>query len=194
MEKSNESRLETKESDAWSLRLATMEDIPELEVLIPLSVRKLQAATYTPAQIEAALGTVLGVDTQLIRDGSYYVAQAGSAIVGCGGWSRRRTLFGGDHVAVKDNSFLDPATEPARVRAFFVHPDWARRGIGRAILAQCEAAAAAMGFRKLELAATLAGVPLYTVGGFEPLETITVPLANGQAVPVVRMRKSLQVL
>jgi len=175
----------------WFLRLATIDDIPALEPLIQLSVRKLQAATYSPSQIEAALGTVFGVDTQLIHDGSYYVAQAGEAIVGCGGWSRRKTLFGSDHAPAKDDRFLDPAADPARVRAFFVHPDWARRGIGRAILAECERAAAAMGFRTLELAATLAGVPLYTAGGFTPVETIAVALANGETLPVVRMRKSL---
>jgi GNAT superfamily N-acetyltransferase len=176
---------------SWFLRLATLDDVPALEVLIPLSVRKLQAETYSGLQIEAALGTVFGVDRQLILDGCYYVAHDGPAIVGCGGWSRRKTLFGSDHSGVKDDSFLDPATEPARVRAFFVHPDWARQGIARAILAQCEAAAAAMGFRTLELAATLAGIPFYTVAGFAPLETIPVALANGETLPVVRMRKDL---
>ncbi|MGO9255171.1 MAG: GNAT family N-acetyltransferase [Bryobacteraceae bacterium] len=175
----------------WFIRLAALDDIPALEALIPLSVRKLQAETYSIAQIEAALGTVFGVDTQLILDGSYYVAQTGSAIVGCGGWSRRKTLFGGDHAPAKDDRFLDPAREPARVRAFFVHPAWARRGIGRAILAECEAAAAGMGFRTLELAATLAGVPLYAAGGFTAVESISVGLANGLILPVVRMRKSL---
>jgi GNAT superfamily N-acetyltransferase len=175
----------------WFLRLATLHDIPALDDLIPLAVRKLQAETYSASQIEAALGTVFGVDSQLIRDGTYYVAQAGGPIVGCGGWSRRKTLFGADHGPVKDDSFLDPLSEPARVRAFFVHPEWARRGIGRAILAECEAAAVRMGFRNLELAATLAGLPLYLAGGFVPVETLPVPLANGQTLPVVRMRKSL---
>lgn len=131
------------------------------------------------------------MDTQLIRDRSYYVAEAESALVGCGGWSRRQTLFGSDHGPVKDDSFLDPATEPARVRAFFVHPDWARRGIGRAILRECEAAAAAMGFRTLELASTLAGIPLYRACGFMPQEPIPVALGNGQMLPIVRMRKTL---
>ena len=175
----------------WFLRLATPDDIPALEVLIPLSVRKLQAATYSNSQIEAALGTVLGLDTQLIRDDSYYVVQAENLIVGCGGWSRRRTLFGSDHGPVKDDNFLDPAVDPARVRAFFVHPDWTRRGIGRAILAECEAAAARMGFRTVELASTLAGLPLYSASGYVEVEGIAVPLKNGQTLPVVRMRKSL---
>jgi len=175
----------------WALRLATLEDVAELEGLIRASARKLQAETYSAAQIEGALGTVFGVDTQLIRDGTYYAAQAGDRIVGCGGWSRRRTLFGSDQGPVKDDAFLDPASEAARVRAFFVHPEWARRGIGKAILEECESAARAMGFRRLELAATLAGIPLYTAGGFEALETIAVTLADGQTLPVVRMRKSL---
>jgi len=177
---------------SWSLRLATLDDVPALEVLIPLSVRKLQAATYRTSQIEAALGTVLGVDSQLIRDGTYYVAQVDGIIAGCGGWSRRKTLFGSHHSPVKDDSFLDPATEPARIRAFFVHPDWARQGIGRAILAACEGAAAGVGFRTLELASTLAGIPLYTACGYKSLETIQVPLRDGQTLPVVRMRKDLK--
>lgn len=168
---------------SWSLRLATPADIPALEALIPLSVRRLQASTYTSSQIEAALGTVLGLDTQLIRDGSYFVAQAGDAVVACGGWSRRKTLFGSDHTPVKDSNFLDPATEPARVRAMFVHPDWARRGIGRAILAECEAAAAAMGFRTLEMAATLAGIPLYTVCGYSPSRPSMCPSRTAKRCP-----------
>ena len=175
----------------FDLRLATLEDIPALRPLIALSARKLQAATYTTSQIEAALGTVLGVDTQLIRDGSYFIAESGNTIVGCGGWSRRKTLFGSDHSPVTDDRLLDPASEPARVRAFFVHPDWARKGIGRAILAECEAAAARVGFQTLELVATLAGVPLYLACGFRPLEEISVPLSNGEALPGVRMQKRL---
>jgi len=176
---------------SWSLRLATPDDIPALQALIPLSVRKLQAATYSSSQMEAALGTVLGLDTQLIHDATYFVAQTADAVVACGGWSRRKTLFGSNRSPVLDTNFLDPATEPARVRAMFVHPDWARRGIGRAILAECESAAAAMGFRTLEMAATLAGIPLYSVCGYTPLETIQVPLPNGETLPVVRMRKTL---
>ena len=176
---------------SWRLRLATFHDIPALEVLIPLSVRKLQAATYTSEQREAAIGTVFGVDRQLIRDGCYFVAEAEVGIVGCGGWSRRKTLFGSDHSTVKDDALLDPAVDPARVRAFFIHPDWARRGIGRAILRECEAAAAAEGFRSLELAATLAGVPLYEASGFTPVETVAVPLTNGDSLRVIRMRKNL---
>jgi len=175
----------------WTLRLATFDDLPALRVLIPLSVRTLQAATYTEAQREGALATVFTVDTQLIRDGTYYVAQADDAIVGCGGWSRRKTLYGGDHTAIRDDQFLDPTSDPARVRAFFIHPDWARRGIGRAILSECEKAAAAAGFRTVELAATLAGIPLYEATGFAAVEAIDVPLTNGEKLPVVRMRKGL---
>ncbi len=173
------------------IRVAAPEDIPALERLIPESVRGLQAGDYTPEQIEGAIGTVFGVDTTLIRDGTYFVASMGDELVGCGGWSRRRTLFGSDQVAQKDDAVLDPAVEPARIRAFFVHPRWARRGVGRRIAQACEEAAAAMGFSRLELAATLTGVPLYRALGFTETERIDVPLRNGSTLPVVRMVKPL---
>src|SRR5438067_821433 len=112
------------------VRPATDADIPALEQLIPASVRGLQASDYSAEQMEGAIGAVFGVDTALIRDGTYFVAETGSDVVACGGWSKRRTLFGSDHVSGKDDALLDPATEPARIRAFFVHPAWARRGIG----------------------------------------------------------------
>jgi GNAT superfamily N-acetyltransferase len=177
---------------SWSIRLATVGDAPLLEELIDQSVRKLQAPTYSDKQIEMALALVFGVDTQLIRDRTYYVAAAGNVIVGCGGWSRRKTLFGGDQAASRDDEFLDPASDAAKVRAMFVHPDWVRRGIGRAILGECEAAAAAAGFRTVELASTLAGVPLYEATGYVAVEPIAVPLADGESLPVIRMRKRLQ--
>ena len=177
--------------EQFTIRLATLEDIRALEALIPESVRALQADSYTTDQIEGALGTVFGVDTQLIKDGTYFVVEVDAKIVGCGGWSRRRTLFGSDSVAGKDDQWLDPASEPARIRAFFVHPAWARRGIGSAIMRQCEEAAANMGFCRLELAATLVGVPLYRAHGFESVEQIDVPLRNGQTLPVVRMAKRI---
>jgi GNAT superfamily N-acetyltransferase len=176
---------------AVELRLATPDDIPALEQLIPLSVRTLQAATYTPEQIEAALGTVFGVDRQLIRDRTYFVAEAEGRIVGCGGWSRRKTLFGSDHGPVKDDAWLDPASEAARVRAFFVHPAWARRGIGRNLLDACEAAAREAGFARLELAATLAGEPLYAGCGFSVVAQEDAPLPTGGTLPIVRMQKLL---
>ena len=134
----------------WSLRLAHEDDIPALEQLIPLSARGLRASYYSATQVDTALGTVFGVDRQLIRDGTYYVvehppspgsgATGGGELIGCGGWSKRKTLFGSDHQTNRDDAELDPATEPARIRAFFIHPDHARRGIGRAILDECEKA------------------------------------------------------
>ncbi len=169
------------------IRKARPEDIAALEWLIPLSVRSLQSRDYTPEQIEGALGTVFGVDQQLIRDGTYFVVEAAGAIVACGGWSGRKTLFGSDHIAGKDDVALDPAVDAARIRAFFVHPAWARRGIGSRIMEACEAEARAAGFRRLELVATLTGEPLYRAHGFEALEYLEVPLSNGARLAVVRM-------
>ena len=175
-----------------ALRVAAREDIPALDALIPRSTRELQAAYYSQAQIDGALGTVFAVDRQLIDDGTYFVVEAGDVILGCGGWSKRKTLFGGDHGRpANENALLDPEREPARIRAFFVHPQWARRGIGRRILDECEHAAAAAGFRTLELVATLAGVPLYAAGGFRAVEHFDIPLVNGSQMPVVRMSKTL---
>ena len=174
---------------SFSIRLARDEDIPALERLIPLSVRELQAATYSRAQMEAALGPVFGVDRQLIRDGTYFVVEDGDLIVGCGGWSRRQAVFGGDRERQGEDAALDPAREPARIRAFFVHPDWARRGIGRLILTRCEEAICAAGFREAVLVATLAGEPLYAANGFAVIERYEVPLAGGVMLPVVRMGK-----
>jgi GNAT superfamily N-acetyltransferase len=174
-----------------ALRLAEERDIPALEALIARSARALQAATYAPAQIEAALGTVFAVDTQLIADGTYYVALRADQIVGCGGWSRRRTLFGGHGAAsARDDSVLDPTRDPARIRAFFVHPNHARQGIGRLLLCACERAAIAARFRRLELVATLAGEPLYLACGFRAVERYHVTLHDGSSLPVVRMDKT----
>lgn len=165
--------------------------MPALEQLIPRSARALQKATYTPAQIEAALGTVFVVDETLIADGTYFVAERERAIVGCGGWSRRRTLFGGDHGGARDDALLDPAREPARIRAFFVHPAHARQGVGRLLMAACERAAREAGFGRLELVATLAGEPLYSAFGFRVVERYDLTLPSGLALPVVRMAKRL---
>ena len=171
------------------IRKAEFEDIPILEGLIPESVRALQARDYSPEQMEGALGTVFGVDRQLIRDGTYFVVEADSRIVACGGWSRRKTLFGSDHAPGKDDALLDPSVEPARIRAFFVHPAWARRGIGSLLMRTCEEAAVAEGFSSLELVATLTGEPLYRAHGFRAVERLDVPLPNGASLRVVRMRK-----
>ncbi|HEX4349585.1 MAG TPA: GNAT family N-acetyltransferase [Verrucomicrobiae bacterium] len=171
------------------LRLADEKDITALERLIPLSVRALQAAYYTPAQMESALGPVFGVDRQLILDGTYFVAAHENQIVGCGGWSRRKAMFGGDRNRVGEDALLDPAHDPARIRAFFVHPQWPRRGIGRSILGNCEAAILAAGFQKAELVATLAGEPLYAAYDYTVVERYEVPMSGGLVLPVVRMAK-----
>ena len=178
----------------FTLRLATDDDIPALHALIEASVRGLQAGDYTQAQIEGALGSVLGLDTQLIRDRTYFVAEALGAkgqtvLAGCGGWSKRKTLFGADRGPGREPELLDPATDAAKVRAIFVHPSFARRGLGSLMLARVEAAAAAAGFRRYEMGSTLTGVPLYLFKGYIEVERIGVPLKNGEALPVVRMVK-----
>lgn len=176
---------------SFSLRLANEADIPALEALIPLSVRGLQAATYSPAQMEAGLGPVFGVDRQLIRDGTYFVVESEGMIVGCGGWSRRKAVFGGDRDRKGEDAALDPMRDPARVRAFFVHPAYARRGIGRLILGRCEEAIQAAGFREAVLVGTLAGEPLYTACGYEIIERYDILLRGEMKLPAVRMRKCL---
>jgi GNAT superfamily N-acetyltransferase len=172
-----------------TLRQAVAADVPALRVLIDASVRGLQAADYSPTQIEGALQTVYGVDSQLIADGTYFVVEADSAIVGCGGWSKRKTLFGGDRWKEREDALLDPQRDAAKVRAFFVHPDWVRRGIGSMILDACERAATAAGFVRFEMGATLTGVPLYRARGYVALENLDVPLENGDSLAVVRMEK-----
>ena len=168
-----------------------MDEVPALEALIAASVRALSVGYYSSEQIESALANVFGVDTQLIADGTYFVAELDGQIVGCGGWSQRKTLFGGDQAKVGEDDLLDPTTEPARIRAFFVHPDFARRGIGKQIIAACEEAAAAAGFRRLELAATLSGEPLYLAVGYEMIERWEHSLPDNVTMPLVRMGKIL---
>jgi GNAT superfamily N-acetyltransferase len=174
------------------LRLAREADIPALEELIPHSVRWLQAEHYSPAQMEAALGPIFGVARQLIRDGTYFVVEAQGRIIGCGGWSKRKSLFGGDaHRTSGEDELLDPQRDAARIRAFFVHPGHARRGIGREILKACETALMATGFREAELVATLAGEPLYAAFGYTVTKRFEAPLKGGLSLPVVAMRKTL---
>jgi GNAT superfamily N-acetyltransferase len=178
-----------------SIRLASEADIPALHELIEASVRGLGAGDYAAAQIEGALGTVLGLDTQLIRDGTYFVAETcgqtaqGRKLVGCGGWSKRKTLFGADGGPGREPELLDPATDAAKVRAIFVHPDFARQGLGSLILATVEVAARGAGFRRFEMGSTLTGVALYRLKGYVEVERIAVPLGNGEALPVVKMVK-----
>lgn len=173
----------------WSLRLATAADETELRALIECSVRGLQTADYSQAQINGALGTLLGIDTQLIRDQTYFVVEVSGRIIACGGWSRRKTLFGSDGRADREDALLDPETDAAKIRAFFVHPDWARRGVGTAILAHCESAAEMAGFTRFEMGATLTGVQLYLARGYRVLDRIEAPLPNGEVLPIVRMAK-----
>ena len=174
----------------WALRLARGEDIPQLERLIERSVRELQAPYYSTAQMDGALGTVFGVDRQLIRDETYFVVEHEGALLACGGWSKRQSLFGSDAARAKEDGLLDPRCQSARIRAFFVHPQYARRGLGRAILIACEQAIRAAGFQKIALVATLAGVDFYHAFGYGEVERYEIPLSNGQRLPVARMTKT----
>jgi GNAT superfamily N-acetyltransferase len=176
---------------APTLRLATAEDLPALRALIPDSVRALSLGFYTAEQIESAIVHVFGADTQLIADGTYFAAEAEGEVVGCGGWSRRRTLYGGDQMKDEEDPLLDPRIEAARIRAFFVHPAWARRGVGSAIMHACRAAAAEAGFTRLELMATLPGEPLYRAFGFLPVERVETTLPDGVCIPFVRMTREI---
>lgn len=176
----------------WTPRLAREDDIAALEQLIPVSVRALQAGHYSPAQMEAALGPVFGVDRQLVQDGTFFVVEEDAEIVGCGGWSRRRSLFGGDEGRAGPDPELDPRHDPARIRAFFVHPTRARRGIGRSLVAACERAIREAGFQAVELVATLAGEPLYASCGYLPVERYEIPMTGGLGLPAVRMTKRLE--
>lgn len=175
----------------WVLRLACNDDIPKLRTLIERSVRELQASYYSTAQMDGALGTVFGVDRQLIHDETYFVAEQDGALVACGGWSKRESLFGSDAARAKEDALLDPSRHPARVRAFFVQPEFARRGLARAILEACEDAIRAAGFRRIELGATLPGVPFYRAFDYQESERLEVPLTNGLSLPIVRMTKNL---
>jgi GNAT superfamily N-acetyltransferase len=176
-----------------TLRQAVPADIPALRLLVDASFRGLQAVDYTPAQIEGALQTVYGVDSQLIADGTYYAVEAEyeSVIVGCGGWSKRKTLFGGDRWTGREDSLLNPLQDAAKIRAFFVHPNWVRRGIGSMILEACEKAASMAGFTRFEMGATLTGVPLYRAKGYVARENFDVPLKNGESLAVIRMEKRI---
>jgi GNAT superfamily N-acetyltransferase len=173
------------------LRHAVSDDIPELRPLIERSGRDLSTGYYTPAQAEAITQHVFGVDSQLIEDGTYFVIEYEGVIVACGGWSKRRTLFGGDQTKSSVDPLLDPATDAARVRAFFVDPRVARRGFGRKLIEQCIAEARAAGFRALELVSTLPGEPLYLASGFSVVERFDLELPGDVRVPVSRMRMEI---
>lgn len=172
-------------------RLATFNDIPELQQLIAISVRGLSTNYYNQQQIESAIKYIFGVDTQLVTDGTYYVAEIDGVTVGCGGWSKRNTLYGGDQHKETEDPLLDPEHDAARIRAFFVHPDHARRGVGSHIMNVCETAAQDNGFKSLQLGATLPGVPLYEAMGYQAMENIDQPMPDGVVLPLVKMFKVL---
>ena len=176
---------------SWTLRLAEERDISALETLVEVSVRALLSRCYSAAQLEVALGPVFGVDAQLIRDGTYFVVESGSDFVACGGWSRRRAVYGGDRERAGEDEELNPQADAARVRAFFVHPAWERRGLGRRLLLESEAAIRAAGFNRIELVATLAGEPLYAAHGYSVAERYEAPMPGGLTLAVVRMTKPL---
>jgi GNAT superfamily N-acetyltransferase len=175
----------------WKIRVAQLEDIPALDLLIPLSVRALQRAHYSEAQREAAIGPVFGVDRQLIEDQTYFVAEtAAGRIVGCGGWSKRKAKCGSSAFRTESDPLIDPAVDAPRIRAFFIHPEFARRGIGRAILDACEEAILKAGYTRAEIAATLTGEPLYVSAGYRVIERFDIPLSNGLPLPCVRLAKT----
>jgi GNAT superfamily N-acetyltransferase len=177
----------------FTLRRATIDDVPALLALIDASVRALSRGYYTERQVESALRHVFGPDTRLIADGTYWVLARddGGGIVAAGGWSERRTLYGGDQFKGAEDPRLDPATEPARIRAFFVHPDWARRGLARQLYERCAEDARAAGFRAFELGATLPGEPLYRALGFTTIEPTEAMMPDGERLPLLRMGRPL---
>ncbi len=174
----------------YKIRKALIEECAALAKLITISARELSIHDYTAEQIEGALRGTYGVDTQLVKDGTYFVVETGNQIVGCGGWSRRRTIFGGDHFGQRDDAALDPHVDAAKIRAFFIHPEHARQGIAKLILAHCEAEAIAYGFSRFELMATLPGVPFYAAQGFERGLPILHPLEDNLAIEFVPMIKA----
>ena len=173
------------------IRLANFNDFPALEKLLALSVRGLSKEHYTTSQTESALKYIFGIDTQLISDRTYYIVEIDNVIAGCGGWSMRNTLYGGDQHKALADPLLDPKVDAARIRAFFVHPDYARRGIGRQIMEFCELEAKLRGFSNIELGATLPGIPLYKAMGFSEIENIVEYLPDGEQLELVKMSKIL---
>lgn len=175
---------------AFAHRLATEEDVPALRALMHIAIEQLQHDFLDPDQLRAS-HAVMGIDTQLIADRTYFIVEEDGRLAGCGGWSMRATLYGGDHSAGRDAALLDPAVDAARIRAMYTHPDFVRRGVGRLILQLCESAAVKAGFTRAEMMATLAGEPLYTACGYLPIERTQSPPINGVAVPLVRMSRVL---
>jgi GNAT superfamily N-acetyltransferase len=175
----------------FTTRQAVIENVPALTTVMDAAISELQRGFLDDAQIESSRA-IMGLDTELIEDGTYFVVEIDGEIAGCGGWSRRATLYGSNEAPGRDSQLLDPRADPARVRAMYTHPEYARRGVGRLILSLCEEAAAAEGFTRLELMSTLSGEPLYTAYGFQPLERLVVDSAGGAPVPCVRMEKPVR--
>jgi GNAT superfamily N-acetyltransferase len=176
---------------SFIIRLASFEDVSEMERLIAESVRGLSRGFYTDSQIESAIKYIFGVDSQLLVDRTYYVAMEASIIVACGGWSKRNTLYGGDQHKSKYDPLLDPNKDAARIRAFFVHPNWARKGLGRSMIQLCEEAAMKNGFNQMTLGATLTGEPLYLSMGYSSVERTEALMPDNQVMTIVKMKKSL---
>jgi GNAT superfamily N-acetyltransferase len=176
--------------EKFSHRLAGPGDMPALTVLMNAAIAGLLPQFLAPAEVAASF-SIMGLDTQLIDDGTYFIIELDGQLAGCGGWSRRATLFGGNHTAGRDARFLDPKTEPARVRAMYTSPAFTRRGVGRKILELCEAAARDEGFTSVELGATMGGKPLYEACGYKPIELMMVPTPDGIKVPILRMGKPI---
>ena len=182
----------------FRIRPAVEADLSVLRTLIEASVRQLQADDYTSSQRESALATVFGVDTQLVADGTYLVVEycpselpASPVVVACGGWSKRKTLYGADQWTDRHDDLLDPARDAAKIRAFFIHPDWARRGIGTLLLEACESAAKSAGFSRFEMGATLTGAKLFRARGYRAVRNLEVPLHNGESLPIIHMEKQV---
>ena len=173
------------------LRKAALADIAQIEALIARSARGLSTEDYRPSQIEGALRGAFGVDTQLLADQTYFVAEEDGRIVGCGGWSFRSTLFGGDARTGRDSSILDPRTQAAKIRAFFVDPADARRGIGTLLLERCENEARTHGYSRVELMATLPGVRLYAARGYVGAPMVHFDMGAGETIEFIPMRKVL---
>jgi len=173
------------------IRKATMEDRDAIQQLIADSARRLSREHYTDLEIETAIETVFGVDTSLIEDRTYFAVEIDGQLAGCGGWSKRKTLFGGDQYRSRDVGYIDPKSEPAKIRAFFIHPDHARKGIARAIVNQCENEARAHGFHALELLSTLPGIEFYKSCGFTETGTLDLDLTDQVKLKFVPMRKEL---
>jgi len=172
------------------LTIATIDDIPKIESLMAASMAQLLPQFLDAKQVERSHES-MGVDTLLIEDGTYFLVNLFDELAGCGGWSRRRTLYGGNQTVGRDDALADPATEPAKIRAMYTHPDFTRRGIGRLLLETSEAAAREEGFMTMEMGSTAPGVPLYEACGYRLIEDVSKPSADGTVVPILRMRKSL---